>query len=274
MLATGSPSANSVARCLSIETMMCSGPDGIGGVLSAAPSGLALGRSAAWARLDESLGAGWIVRRNGPGTAPPAFRSSHAAETSRGPAQQQRRNRYPGNQRSALHRPISLNPQRQHPPTIYLSFSNSPVQIRFIPRLLRRISGLAPRPLQQERQSPVRSGCWGMMRRPPKPTGSSHEIPPFGRQGPRPRPHEGHLGGRPDALSRRIFRSTRRASGRTCGTGSTISASTACSSPASRASSSRCRLPSASARWRSSVDEIGRQAPASSPHAPTRTWTW
>src|SRR5436189_5125316 len=36
VLATGRPSANSVARCLSIETMMCSGPDGIGGDLSAA----------------------------------------------------------------------------------------------------------------------------------------------------------------------------------------------------------------------------------------------
>src|SRR5947207_11910482 len=35
VLATGWPSANSVARCLSIETMMCSGPDGIGGDLSA-----------------------------------------------------------------------------------------------------------------------------------------------------------------------------------------------------------------------------------------------
>src|SRR3954471_19821689 len=36
VLATGRPSANSVARCLSMETMMCSGPDGIGGDLSAA----------------------------------------------------------------------------------------------------------------------------------------------------------------------------------------------------------------------------------------------
>ena len=34
VLANGAPSANSVARCLSIETMMCSSPDGIGGVLS------------------------------------------------------------------------------------------------------------------------------------------------------------------------------------------------------------------------------------------------
>src|SRR5260370_9137899 len=36
VLATGWPLANSVARCLSIETMICSGPDGIGGDLSAA----------------------------------------------------------------------------------------------------------------------------------------------------------------------------------------------------------------------------------------------
>src|SRR3954471_21354033 len=36
VLATGWPSANRVARCLSIETMMCSGPEGIGGDLSAA----------------------------------------------------------------------------------------------------------------------------------------------------------------------------------------------------------------------------------------------
>src|SRR5471032_1771117 len=35
VLATGWPLANSVARCLSIETMMCSGPDGSGGDLSA-----------------------------------------------------------------------------------------------------------------------------------------------------------------------------------------------------------------------------------------------
>jgi hypothetical protein len=35
VLATGWPSANSVARCLSIETMICSGPDGIGGDLLA-----------------------------------------------------------------------------------------------------------------------------------------------------------------------------------------------------------------------------------------------
>src|SRR5258708_7456714 len=36
VLATGWPSANSVARCLSIETIMCSGPAGSGGGLSAA----------------------------------------------------------------------------------------------------------------------------------------------------------------------------------------------------------------------------------------------
>src|SRR5438874_1035291 len=35
-LANGLPSANSVARCLSIETMMCSGPDGMVAVRSAA----------------------------------------------------------------------------------------------------------------------------------------------------------------------------------------------------------------------------------------------
>ena len=34
VLANGAPSANSVARCLSIETMTCSSPGGIGGVLS------------------------------------------------------------------------------------------------------------------------------------------------------------------------------------------------------------------------------------------------
>ncbi|MCX7311223.1 MAG: hypothetical protein NTV56_05730 [Alphaproteobacteria bacterium] len=34
VLAIGFPSANSVARCLSIETMMCNGPDGMGGDLS------------------------------------------------------------------------------------------------------------------------------------------------------------------------------------------------------------------------------------------------
>ena len=44
-------------------------------------------------------------------------------------------------------------------------------------------------------------------------TGSAHEIPPFGRQGLRPRPHEGHLGGRARCRSRRTCRSTRRASG-------------------------------------------------------------
>ena len=46
----------------------------------------------------------------------------------------------------------------------------------------------------------------------------------------------------------------------TCGTGSTISASTACSSPASRASSSRCRSPSASARSRSSSTRSASRA--------------
>ena len=50
VLATGWPSANSVARCLSIETMMCSGPDGSGGDLSAARPALPSAFSAALER--------------------------------------------------------------------------------------------------------------------------------------------------------------------------------------------------------------------------------
>ena len=80
----------------------------------------------------------------------------------------------------------------------------------------------------------------------------SHEIRPQRRQIPRLRPYEGHLGRGADAVSRRPVDRRRRLSPPISITGSKIWASTGSSSPASRASSLRCRSTNASAPliWR------------------------
>ena len=212
------------------------------------------------------------MRCSRPRVAPPGCRSSRRPDLRRSGAQQ-RRKRYSGNQRSALHRPSSLSPTRLHPsdnlPELF-GFSSS--NIRSIPMLLRRIRNCTGSRCSSGQNHRYAPGCELRHDAPPRSDRNSHEIPPFGRQGPRPRPHEGHLGGGPDALRRGPFD---RREGLP-------------QEPAALGRRSRHRRRVHRRQAERVLLDVGRRAqaldgdrgrrdrqarPASSPRAPTRTWT-